>query len=968
MRPIPLLLLTAALALAGVGCEKIGDFEYANFVDAVFSFSFGASAPYWGEVSQLGFNDPGVYVWGRAFANRSEVRLASGAQSALWDRDLVYTVRVRYFDGSWVLGRYKCNDTNGYIYFFYKVEQEPPVKTATFTFTVPRDKASHRDSRTVRAAVPPQYVYSPVCRDIVYHTSGSGQYPSCVLYDRDNYAAASGPHWWNAKMVNGVPAGGEYSAYGVTVKMPNPWAYAGHLTLTTDLGGGRFLSSVRIDAFGEPAEWGEIVFKPPRPVPLYFSRVVKLPAQSWWSLADPPEVFLVDVEGNATWVGDRWVWNFTLASVALKTPFWLRPYVAVGDLVNKEIRIKAPLGSVIRAEVSLLWMLDMGERRAWIASYPTSLRIADSDSNFLDYEELGRRKKLVFSIDSAYGSPKGINPASVAMGIDESTPVVETAWYSHPYPCSQWPSPVYRCVYAQHVYTKVNGTWVGYSRVGPRGAGWPLNKIVLVDFLGLNNWFSGGGDGDVMKLLWGDPVLYFWHVYRTRCWLFNPQTGDWDIPYVCVHWPPHPASLAYEVYGHEQYKNTTRSPSPADKLYHVKAGPFEKAHTGVADSFFVNTAPGFADATPLGGATIVTDPGLFLLSLIPTTACREPICLRVNAELWGPAPPPTPDLALPGAGYSFMFTWLNKSAYADVKIYVEMGHVVYPDGLHKEVDRNAPVVQISKRWSPLETIFAGPGWWISYRPLGPCEALGLGSKAVYVTPLGWAGPIKIVVEINNTRYEGAFVVSDDVSLAVDTATPAPETISTLGLIQNVSFFLAGAPYFHGLYGLGEGGRQYPFTCTPARTAAKTQYGGDVWTDASQLTVSGDFWGFIQLWGVVKVEDAYSRPKFEIADWSRGLVKITADGPVYGFAFYLQRDGKWVKIGEVSGRCVLVNASRIFPWDPVRVLPLVSQSVRARIGDTITLWRPVDRLLFKTWADGVGYPKGARSELQIVGTC
>jgi len=33
-----------------------------------------------------------------------------------------------------------------------------------------------------------------------------------------------------------------------------------------------------------------------------------------------------------------------------------------------------------------------------------------------------------------------------------------------------------------------------------------------------------------------------------------------------------------------------------------------------------------------------------------------------------------------------------------------------------------------------------------------------------------------------------------------------------------------------------------------------------------------------------------------------------------------------------------------------------------------MWRPETALLFKAWADAVGYPKGARSELKIVGTC
>jgi len=98
------------------------------------------------------------------------------------------------------------------------------------------------------------------------------------------------------------------------------------------------------------------------------------------------------------------------------------------------------------------------------------------------------------------------------------------------------------------------------------------------------------------------------------------------------------------------------------------------------------------------------------------------------------------------------------------------------------------------------------------------------------------------------------------------------------------------------------------------------------------------------------------------------VKVKADGPVAGFAFYAQRNGTWVKIGEASGSCVLVNASRIFPWDPILVLPLVGQELAARPGDMVTIWRPETALLFKTWADLVGYPKGARSVLVVVRSC
>jgi hypothetical protein len=84
----------------------------------------------------------------------------------------------------------------------------------------------------------------------------------------------------------------------------------------------------------------------------------------------------------------------------------------------------------------------------------------------------------------------------------------------------------------------------------------------------------------------------------------------------------------------------------------------------------------------------------------------------------------------------------------------------------------------------------------------------------------------------------------------------------------------------------------------------------------------DYWGEAELWARLNFMNSFAKPRIELVDPWKGLVKISADGPVAGFAFYAQRDGAWVKIGEAGGRCILVNASRIFPWDPILVLPLV----------------------------------------------
>jgi hypothetical protein len=206
-------------------------------------------------------------------------------------------------------------------------------------------------------------------------------------------------------------------------------------------------------------------------------------------------------------------------------------------------------------------------------------------------------------------------------------------------------------------------------------------------------------------------------------------------------------------------------------------------------------------------------------------------------------------------------------------------------------------------------------------------------------------------------------VTNDVGYYIKTRTPAPASITTTPFNMTAYVTLDGVPYYHALYGYGEGGRLSPPTCV------STWYNNST---ASQLALSGDFWGSFGLAHMplkpVNIRYVYTKPRLELVDPWRGLVRVRADGPVSGFAFYTQRGGAWVKIGEAAGSCLLINASRLFPWDPVLVLPLVGQELAARPGDVITIWRPATSLLFKTWADVVGYPKGARSELKIVGTC
>jgi hypothetical protein len=338
-------------------------------------------------------------------------------------------------------------------------------------------------------------------------------------------------------------------------------------------------------------------------------------------------------------------------------------------------------------------------------------------------------------------------------------------------------------------------------------------------------------------------------------------------------------------------------------------------------------------------------------------------CTSLSPELLGPLPPTTGGRALPNFGYSIMLMYIGPSSRHRVKVYVEDGYVITSrQSINVSRVRNYKLVEIDKVWRPLEAVVVGPGWWVPIRPLNTCSSMPVNASTIYATP-DWTGPVKITVEDNGVNSTYVFHVTNDVGYRITTRTPAPESLTTTPFNMTAYVTLDGVPYYHAVYGHGEGGRLSPPACL------STWYNNTF--PASQLYVSGDFWGTLGLTMLpkpVNIQYVYTKPRLELAEPWRGLVRVRADGPVAGFAFYAQRNGTWVKIGEAGGRCLLVNASRIFPWDPVLVLPLVEQELDAAPGSTVAIWRPETALLFKTWADVVGYPKGARSVLEVVRRC
>ncbi|MEM5826475.1 MAG: hypothetical protein QXT46_00515 [Pyrobaculum sp.] len=943
MRSQTLLILLVALVVWGqwtVSCTKVNTITVDTTVDVEISFSFSSVGPLLGgEAPVVVYKGESLEAWGLGFIQAREVKAAARLKSVLWDRDLEYVLTLNHFKAGeiWELDRYRCE----YRYdgalvrelYYNVVVREPPRESVMARFTVGRGDVNRRDRLAIRVSQPVQYHVGGVCRSLrVEHND-----VVCEPYRENNFVQLShDTRRWTALRVNGVDAGSTVSFHGVNATLPNPYYYTYRNTpLSTDLGGDAYLRRVSVEILAEPLEWGEVVAYPPKSVPLYITRVVAF--RGGYIPLQPPEAFIIDVGGNSTWVGEGWVWNITMAAVAYRSGNVLKPWISVDiggyRFIDSEgVVVLMPLGSVVRLSAAVLWRL--GD--VWIGARPaTYLRAVDRVGELINYEEPGARGKLWYSHRDVVVVNDGVKFARFSIAVDKSWSRVVTAWYSPPDPCRQWPSEVFKCRSTQHIFTKVNGTWVGYARVGPRGAGWPITKINLIDWMVAKTprRCGIGGFSDFMNLVVGDPVLYFWHTYRLRVWAFNSETGDFDIPEICEVPPPHRVSLISEVYGVAQYRNTTSG--RGQHLHSTAVGPFYDYVYERVDGGVEHPA-GWTDALPMGAASAVSNStGPWLLYVVPATVCDSAMCLTYRAVAWGPAPPPVPDLVLSGAGYIFLLIYTGEKREASVRVYVERGVVLKPDMEMYVLNISQPLGEVRRVWTPFSGVYVGPGWHIEYRPLSPCQRLDIGARPIYIAPLNWTGPVRVVVEeVGRGAYEFVVFISNDVSLRLEIVTPAPERFTSAFLNTTAYMYLANIPYFHGLNVLGEGGRWWGFRCVP-----RGEY--------SQLAAWGDFWGVLSLFREVKIVERYTEPVFTI-ERSGGfhLVKVTAEGPVAGYAFYLRRNGTWTLQTVINGRCVVLNVSMIYPWDPVLVLPLVSYSVEVR--NTAEIWRPKPRLFFKTW--------------------
>ncbi|MGC9129997.1 MAG: hypothetical protein ACP5H5_00255, partial [Pyrobaculum sp.] len=249
-----LALLVAYLAQAqntvvveNVNCTKYADTSLASPYDVTVSFDMstatilrpGASIG----VSYSG-DSPTITVWGVRALNSSKVAVWGVAGSAVWDRDLSFSVSVEYYnpDQSWIFDKYYCKAKlcyNGYCWVehgvFYKKTGEPDRVSRTITFTVPHDRASYSSQTTFKAnRLPdlPQYEWVPnvgpvevrgYCTDL----PTANTWPSCNKYEPSKNVVKSGsaPTLWKALKVDGYTPGAVVRYGGANATIPDPWYY-----------------------------------------------------------------------------------------------------------------------------------------------------------------------------------------------------------------------------------------------------------------------------------------------------------------------------------------------------------------------------------------------------------------------------------------------------------------------------------------------------------------------------------------------------------------------------------------------------------------------------------------------------------------------------------------------------------------------------------------------------------------------
>jgi len=943
-------LLLAVAALAGnatLTCTLESSYTLDTTDDITVGFNFTSIAPVFPDYINRFVSGNLIY---------------STAIHVQWDRPLKFNVTLEHYAPyqSWWIDRYRCvyNRSGDVDEGYYDVvAQTPGRRTTTVAFTVPATAAGHSASISVKASRPLGDGY---CSEPPTLAS----WPNCPAFRPDPNKLVSVEHpEWNALQVNGRRPGDVVSALVtwittrqyVNATIPNPWRYGINSDVGTlsyaEVDGGRYgpdvanvpvRSSVHLHMVGMPKRWGTVKVNGTLDVPLYITTNggfynhpgthCKLPSCIILAITNRSGIYYYIL---AVWTG----LNLTKTTWI----YYYQDWTYRGPMQEAH----SPLGSILWLRVTVNWTLP--KKFTWFDGVVLVIgtpffRVIN---NATYYEEIAKKGKikgpleLRFMWDDEWSADEWVGEylhtrsyweasAVVVVAVDESTPSIVFDMYAWPLP--MW-MPMWHLIPPYYVLPDEVSAFF-------RGGPWLSASVWLSEALKRNYpEISGGRYVDMLHYLYGEPTTYYLGNGDQRGMVFLRTTPRYD--------------------------NTTAYTNGTLKLNYTTG----ITHTDVAVFSLPFSLPRW------GGWTQPSSPrpsstSSWLVFLVPTMACRSMFCTSLSPELVGPLPPTTGDRALPNAGYSIMLMHLGPPSRHRVKVYVEDGYVVASRrSINVTRVRNYTLVDIDKEWKPFEAVVVGPGWWVPIRPLNHCGSMPVNASTMYTTP-GWTGPVKVIVEDNGRNSTYVFYATNDVGYRITTRTPAPASITTTPFNVTAYVMLDGLPYYHALPGYGEGGRLSPPTCA------------STWHNTflmSQLALSGDFWGSFGLTYTplkpVQIRYNYTKPQLELVEPWRGLVRVKAEGPVAGFAFYARRGGTWVKIGEVPTKvgneyrgCALVNASRLFPWDPVLVLPLVEQGLDARPGDAVAVWRPETALLFKTWADAVGYPKGARSELKVVGVC
>ena len=852
--------------------------------------------------------------------------LYSPATSAQWDEPLEFKVTLNHYapNQNWRIDVYRCvynRSGNVEERYYDVVAQTPGRRTTTVTFRVPATAATYSES------APPVKVSQPLEGSYCSSTPTVNSWPNCPPFRPNPNTVSVEYSSWQALQVNGRRPGETVKAYEVNATIPYPWEYGidsnvGTLSYVSvdgvsykpeDVKGVPVKSSVNLRMRGMPIRWGTVSLKGTS-MSLYARKNV-ISSEPPTNYCSPPSCFVLSWTNLTTTCerdnGSRYVVRLYAAIVAVQTGDTLHgipSFVTHVYPLYVSSTMHLPLGSVVELQMTIKWRTVYTEDAAYPFGDPR-IRVI---RNPAFYEEIARGGKL----NGPFPTGRGPIRSVVALAVDESVSRIELAPFSPP-------SAVYDVSFYWYPIIQVceNKGIIAYLEA----SSW-LTEALKRNYPDI----SRDRYVDLLHFLYGEPTTYYWG-----------QGDQYGMVY---------ARTA------RHYAGTTADSAGMAKLYHTTG-------VGPTDAQTFSVTWGMPETDEDSGGRRRSGVSPWLVALVPTAACRTMFCTSLSPEVLGPLPPFPGDRALPNTGYSIMLMYLGPTGKHRVKVYVEDGYVI-SSGPPINVTRahNYKLVEIDKEWRPFEAVIVGPGWWAPYRRLGPCETMSIRASSIYAAP-DRVGPVKITVEDNGANSTYVFHVSDKVKYRIATRTPAPASVTATPFNMTAYVTLGGVPYYHAVYGHGEGGRLSPPACV------STQFNIN---SASQLYVSGDFWGSFGLAHMplkpVNIQYIYTKPRLELVEPWRGLVRVRADGPVSSFAFYAQRGGTWVKIGEAGGRCILINASRIFPWDPILVLPLVEQKLDAAPGSTVMLWRPETALLFKTWADVVGYPKGARSGLTVLGRC